>query len=207
VQRPEQYKIRLREHDKKDGRLEYAGVHYHELHGRGMPVGCLAVVLIFVGLMAGVVAIVNLGTNNSDWVLLPAFIAVVGMGSGIWLMRPNPKTAYVKRTTIFCGDGRIIQSDKNKPTPAVVVPPVKVADIHSITDRPTPAIDGGHAVVADGLAKWSIWQIDFHLYDGQTLCHAFELPSAEDARFVSIQLNQALKDIRAENPECWPKNQ
>lgn len=102
------------------------------------------------------------------------------------------------RTVIFCRDGKIIVTPRNKGSnPALVPFPFGWDKIATIEPRPMRLTTGSQDTISHGNFATPVWEVNFHLRDGQTVQCARNLRAEDYAQLVAIQLNHAMMDMQA----------
>lgn len=176
-----------------DGVLTEAGFVADEFIVQGSSGNTFAVLLTVVGgicvFFGGMGLLIQKNKAGYDAALIIGILIILVVY--IW-RRPFPK--WRTNTIVFSTDGPVKITKSPRPW-SFEAPRFQFADIRTIAPRPIAGGDGSQAKIFDGIYVRPSWEVVAHLHDGQTvaLCRPFMM--AEDADYVSIQLNLAKKEL------------
>lgn len=163
--------------------------------------GCLFAAMCFIAMLFAPLGIMGafLGYRGSTNWFVFAVSAFALAASAAWLWRNiNKPIPMNKITLVFRADGRISASDK--PKGPLTDFTCRIEDIGAISSRPLRAIGGGHGHYYNGQVTRPGWEVVLDLKDGQSIEVARPIPTQDDAEYIAIQLNQALRALRQAHP-------
>jgi hypothetical protein len=180
------------------GRLAEAGFNFSEARSQTSLLGCVYLPTLIMLFSCGFSALLFQKVALA-WVSFLVLIAGIVWGvRETRLNRRDDARLWNWRSIVFSSDGRILVTSRTHPRPLVAVP-VAWADVVTIEPRPARGSDGKQRTIEHGLdTSKAMWEVNFHLSDGQTVLFARDLVSENYAHFVSTQLNLALDEMRAQ---------